>query len=406
MVQGEREQIAPQAAVPRVAGPTRFPCLDGMRAIAALSVFAFHFLGRGDPSWMHGTTRIWVSRLGLQGVGIFFVISGFLLYRPFVAAAFRGTQHLSVGSFWRRRFVRILPAYWIALTAYFYIFKMFAIHGFANVVTYYGLLQNYRAGYAMYGLGVAWTLGIELGFYLILPGIDWIARRAAGRAPDRDRILRTQLMVAAALATVGLTVKVLSLWVLTGFTAKTGSWFPIRALGWSVLGYLDWFAVGIALAIASVWFAQEKPMGRVAAGLVGLPGACWLVALILFAAETHVGAGAGNQFVLSALVVLTAAMLLLPAVFGPQDRGAIRSVLRGRAMSFLGRISYGIYLWHFIFVVLSLRWIASGALPDVFILRLATVGGLTLATAIASFYLVERPLMTWSHRRHAPVRAG
>jgi peptidoglycan/LPS O-acetylase OafA/YrhL len=283
---------------------------------------------------------------------------------------------------------------------------MFAIHGFANVVTYYGLLQNYRAGYAMYGLGVAWTLGIELGFYLILPGIDWIARRAAGRAPDRDRILRTQLMVAAALATVGLTVKVLSLWVLTGFTAKTGSWFPIRALGWSVLGYLDWFAVGIALAIASVWFAQEKPMGRVAAGLVGLPGACWLVALILFAAETHVGAGAGNQFVLSALVVLTAAMLLLPAVFGPQDRGAIRSVLRGRAMSFLGRISYGIYLWHFIFVVLSLRWIASGALPDVFILRLATVGGLTLAAAIASFYLVERPLMAWSHRRHAPVRAG
>ena len=398
----EREAVGTVAGVEAAAAPERFPCFDGLRALAASSVFAFHFLGRGDPTWLNGATRIWVGRLGLQGVAIFFVISGFLLYRPFVQSAFRGGSDPSAPQFWRRRFTRIMPAYWIALTVYAYGFGMFKIHGFANFVTYYALLQNYRGGLAMYGLGIAWTLAIEIGFYLAVPLISRIARLAGGEDPEPGRVLRAQLSVVTSLAAAGLLIRGLGLYGHLGATPLRGSWFPVQAVAYTLFGYLDWFAVGMVLAVAYGRLANAQPAPRWTDRLFRHPGTFWTVALLSYGVQTRLGAGPGNQYALTLLVELTAVMLVLPAVLGPQDRGLVRSLLRSRPLSYLGRISYGVYLWHFIIILLSLRWIASGSLPDVFVLRIATVGLLTVAVATASFYLVERPIISWSQHRKPP----
>jgi peptidoglycan/LPS O-acetylase OafA/YrhL len=380
-----------------------FPCFDGLRAVAALSVFMFHFVGLAHPPWLHGYVEALVARLGGQGVGFFFVISGFLLYRPFVDAAFRGAPSPALGPFWLRRFVRIFPAYWIALTAFVYFFGFFSIHGLANFVTYYGLLQNYRAGYALFGLGIAWTLVIEVSFYLALPLINQIARAAAGKRAPADTVYRVQIGLLVALGAIGLAVRALNIWVLK--TTRPGAWFPLHASGYSLLAYLDWFAIGMAFAVLSVSSSNGRRPPRVVTQLARHPWTSWVIAVGVFALQARLfetlPTSRPNRlvlFFLPSLIGITALFIVLPAVFGDQDQSLIRRFLRTKPMVYLGVISYGIYLWHFIFVTQSGLWVANGTLPDVFVLRFVVVFTLTIAVASASYYVIERPLISWSHR--------
>ncbi|MBJ7382145.1 MAG: acyltransferase, partial [Acidimicrobiia bacterium] len=97
--------------------PLEFPCLDGVRALAALLVLINHssaFASGFDSGWSPEPVRIVTGLFGRIGVATFFVISGFLLYRPFVLAHLSGVDGGSAGRFWVRRFARILPGYWIA----------------------------------------------------------------------------------------------------------------------------------------------------------------------------------------------------------------------------------------------------------------------------------------------------
>jgi peptidoglycan/LPS O-acetylase OafA/YrhL len=103
---------------PPVATPRHFECFDGLRAIAAVSVLLLH------TAWTSGFTSrsslgIYTSRLEI-GVSVFFLISGFLLYRPFAVSHFVGRDQPDAGRFWVRRLLRIVPAYWLALTVLAY----------------------------------------------------------------------------------------------------------------------------------------------------------------------------------------------------------------------------------------------------------------------------------------------
>src|SRR3954452_12960796 len=92
-----------------------FPLVDGLRAVAALLVIVHH---AGIYAVLGGTDSVlrpYVARLDV-GVAIFFLISGFLLYRPFVRARFRSIGAPRPLAYGWRRFLRIVPAYWVALT--------------------------------------------------------------------------------------------------------------------------------------------------------------------------------------------------------------------------------------------------------------------------------------------------
>jgi peptidoglycan/LPS O-acetylase OafA/YrhL len=388
----------------------RFPCFDGLRAIAALSVFAYHFLTISHPPWLRGSSEALVSRLGQQGVGVFFVISGFLLYRPFVDAALRGIPSPHPGRFWLRRFVRIFPAYWIALTAFVTFFGLFAIHGFANIVTYYGLLQNYRGGYALSGLGVAWTLVIEVSFYIALPFIDRIGRALTGSAASIQRVFRAQTGLIATLAAIGFSVRALNIWVVK--TAAPGAWFPLHASGYSLFAYLDWFAIGMAFALISAASARTGRHPKSIAAASRHTATCWLIAGGGLALQARVmgptlvmtGLNPFVKFLVPGLVGITAGFFVLPAAFGNQDEGAARRFLRMKPVVYLGGISYGIYLWHWIIIRQSSRWISNSTLTAL-MFRFVVVFSLTVAIASASFYVVEKPLIGWSHgpaRRKSP----
>jgi peptidoglycan/LPS O-acetylase OafA/YrhL len=365
-----------------------------------LSVFTFHAVTLSHAPWLQGSVKAFVGQLGGQGVCIFFVISGFLLYQPFVDAAFRCTPGPLVGPFWLRRFVRIFPAYWVAFTAYVYFFGFFSIHGFANFVTYYGLLQNYRGGYALSGLGIAWTLVIEVSFYLALPLLNQIARAAAGHRPSAERVHRVQMALIASLCAIGPAVRALNIWVVD--IPRRGTWFPLHASAYSLLASLDFFGIGMAFAVLAVspWTGRMLP--RVVNGLGRHAFACWVVAIAVFAVQARlietVGPTRLVNFVVPSLAGVTALFLVLPAVFGDQDHSAVRGFLRSKSMVYLGGISYGIYLWHFMIVQQAGLWVANGTLPDVFIVRVVVEFTITVAVASASYYILERPLIAWSHR--------
>jgi peptidoglycan/LPS O-acetylase OafA/YrhL len=327
------------------------------------------------------------------GVAVFFVISGVVLYLPY-ARAIRDRKPMTE---WRtyawRRAARILPAYWIALTA-------FAVLDFASGVRgpyfmrYYSLSEIYSSDTVFGGLPVAWSLCVEVTFYALLPLLArWMARvacRAGRSAVTHDAARRGQLGLIALVGFGSIALRAALAGSLTGPVTDD----PL-VLTTGLPGFLDWFAIGMMLAvIASEWEAGRSP-GRAITALAQRPGACLLLALAAFAAGfpaqhgdlflpwygllTHVALGVG-----SGLLVLAAIGL------GRRRRATTGSRrLGGSFLGWLGTISYGIYLWHPVLVQVANNH-RERTLAGAGLLWLAVLGG-AIVLGAASWYLVERP---------------
>src|SRR5215218_3161084 len=127
------------AARPEGARPQHYPCFDGLRAIAALTIVVTHVYAATVASVPKPLEQFF-ARFDI-GVAIFFVISGFLLYRPFAAAHLDGRPGPAVAPFLRRRFVRIFPAYWVVL-----VIALLTVdhgHGLWTILSFFGLLHIY-----------------------------------------------------------------------------------------------------------------------------------------------------------------------------------------------------------------------------------------------------------------------
>ncbi|HEV3226977.1 MAG TPA: acyltransferase [Acidimicrobiales bacterium] len=375
----------------------RFPCFDGLRAIAAGAVVVLHV------SLISGFTFRDSNRFGQYfargeaGVYLFFLISGYLLYRPFVAARFDERPGPGVRGYARRRALRILPAYWLALTVLVVVFDTRRRHDIGSVrdlVVYYGFLQIYFRSTVVGGLQQAWSLCTEVTFYVFLP--IWAVLMRRRRADARPGwILCTELVGLAALFVVG----VASRWmVVRGFPDANVpvdyrlDWLPMNA---------DLFALGMGVAVLREWnLRRVRP--TVALEAVGRhPGLCWIAAAVAYwavstQASLPLGPGANSpaQWMARQFLYAAAALfLLLPAVFGPQDRGFIRRLLRSRLMIAGGLISYGVYLWHegVLDIWMHGRDIQPFLADFLPLLVVAVVGSIALATA--SYFAVERPAL-------------
>ena len=226
-----------------------FPCFDGYRALAAGAVLLLHVGVASGFAFRHSDLGQYVFRLDV-GVAVFFLISGFLLYRPFVAAHLAdGGPGPRPGDYFRGRFLRIFPAYWVALTAVvlFQHGPMHRIHDLGDFLSYYLLLQQYTVAHHFGGIQQAWTLSVEISFYVFLPLWALAIRALARRASNR---LAVELGGLAVLYVTGL--------VWRGLFAHFD---PSHAnLGLHVLpAFFDEFALGMALAVVSVWAVAAGP---------------------------------------------------------------------------------------------------------------------------------------------------
>jgi peptidoglycan/LPS O-acetylase OafA/YrhL len=381
----------------------RFLLFDSLRAIAALCVFCAHLpwvyrLASGDPA------RSYLQEL-TAGVAVFFLISGFLLYRPFARARYSEQEAPELLPYAARRALRIFPAYWAALLGAVILVgatgeavtatRVFTVHG---VFAYFPLLQVYDSSTLLGGISAAWTLSVELSFYALLPLWALLLRRVPFRSAGG--FVRTELIGLGVLFAIGLA------W--TGVAASQGP-PPTAALvdvtlvkPWLYVlpAYLDQFALGMGLAVLSVALAERAKEPAFVRTLDRAPWLSWLAAGLAFVLLGNVvdwiPGHTGEVIAVHELQGLFALGLLLPAVFGNPKRGAVRRALGSRVLLWTGLVSYGIYLWH----VAIMRNLADAGLLDSLGNAAFTIVALTLTllAAAASFYWLERPALRLGRR--------
>jgi peptidoglycan/LPS O-acetylase OafA/YrhL len=366
----------------------RFPLVDSLRAIAALSVLAFHAAFFAGMYTSDSPLRPYVAQ-PLAGVTLFFVVSGFLLYRPFVAARLAGDPPPSTGAYAWRRFLRIVPAYWVALTVVaLWLSLATVVKPLWHVPLFYGFGQIYTPETGVSGIGQAWTLCVEVTFYAFLPLWALAARRLSAR---------TELAALGALWLVSLGWKLIATRHVDAH--DSGVWLmPLP-------NFLDQFAVGMALALISARGLPERAERTLARAWPW-----WLLAAVAYWAlctriglhgllKEHVGRG---EFLLRhELGTLCAAALLVPAIFSFGRRDLARRLLAWRPLLYLGLVSYGIYLWHLAVVNRIARGIAHWMTDTVglgvearFLTLFVLAGAAATAIATASYYIVERPALS------------
>ncbi len=387
-------ETVPPAFTPPPGSP-RFPLIDGLRAIAALAIVATHTAALSGFNEAN-PVGAWTARMD-SGVAIFFVLSGFLLYRPWVGARLEGRPGPRPLTYLKRRALRILPAYWVALTILGLVVSAQVPLVFSDKWwVYYGLLQSWSSTTILGGIGVAWSLSVELAFYVLLPVLAFLSGRwLQGRRPERQ--VRAELWALALSALAALVVRTAV--IASRETTVYGNTLP---------GMWAWFAGGMALAILSAAYGQTPVAGRprLVRSATELPLLWWGVA---FTALTITAWGLAlprnlltpyTTFNLQAehlLYGVMAVALVTPAVFADGRRSAVARVLSWRLVGWLGLVSYGIFLFHLPLAVQLIR--VSDAFPGGYLGYAAAAVGAATACAALSYYLVEKPFLRLKGRR-------
>ncbi|HWV87762.1 MAG TPA: acyltransferase [Capillimicrobium sp.] len=355
----------------------RFPLVDAIRALAAFSIAFFHTYSAG-PDATTDIGRV-IERLAANlgvGVPIFFVISGFVLYRQWVAARAAGRRSPLVRAYAWRRVLRIVPAFWVAMLVAVVAFDLWDELFSSIGVAAFLFAQVYRADHVGI-IGVAWSLDIEAVWYVVLPllaaGAGWWAARHRG-----DEWTPVLALLGVGLVLLG------ALYV----GDLPNSWAYLMPF------WLAHFAAGMALAVISV--RNWEPARRAASHGV---------LCVAFAAATYGVIAVSDYLVIldvphpawltpfldSALGIVVAVALMLPAIFDDGPRSRLKALVGSRPIIYLGLISYGIFLYHG-----TAFHLASRAGVDVYgFVPGALVGfALTIAFAAASWHLIEKPAMS------------
>jgi len=373
-------------------GHARIPLADGLRAIAATSILAFHAASHTgadrDGVWGNLTAMLAV------GVPVFFLISGFLLYRPFVAADVLGASEIRTWPYLWRRALRIIPLYWFALTVIFLATASGTDRpgGFFSGEPwwiFYGFLQVYDPGAYGGGLQQAWTLCIEVTFYLALP----LYAIVLAKQRKRGRGLRFELLLLAGLAVLSLVIREI-------LAASPDTAHLVRTLP----AYFYLFAIGMALALLSVR-AQQNPTSRVLQWVSHRSGYAWLVAGTLYLLTAFVILDTGSTLALYVMFGVVAFFVMIPAVFDDSHQGPVRCFLANPFVMWVGLISYGVYLWH-PQVISALENAGLAKAGAGFLWQTPFIFAATLVLSGAVYYAIERPFLRLKKRVPVKRRAN
>jgi peptidoglycan/LPS O-acetylase OafA/YrhL len=360
-----------------------------LRGAAALWVFAFHiWLALGGLAVRFGLPFDFsfglrsLFRAGYQGVDLFFVLSGFVIAWPFVAAREIRLDRYQVADFYQRRLLRIAPIYYVTIAVATVLMSAGLLRGTVDgwsIAAHLAFAQNFVPEWVASIRGVYWTLPTEMHFYLLFPLLL--------RFVDVDRPLRLAfLMIAAAIA---------YRWLLVWLGTRHGVWLTWTAA--YLPGRIDQFGCGIAAACV---VATARPEGKtVRASTVVLAGLLAVACLMLIGrnATTQLDfwfiagpsiAGAGIAFFIAALGIYSNAR---------PDASPARGSRTARLFHLLGDASLSIYLWHTFFIDLALLATLRFALDNTakVALVIATVP-VAILTSVVTYRLIEAPMIALS----------
>lgn len=345
------------------------PALDGLRGLSVLAVLALH----GSYGHVSG---------GFLGVDVFFAISGFIITRNIAAECARSGS-VSLRDFYVRRAARLLPALVLAIFLAAILWRRVSsadpVGAILASLFYYA---NWRAAvlgpHAMGPLSHTWSLSVEEQYYLVWPllmGALWPVVFSRRRR-----------------ALCGLAAAVLLAACLRWYWFSSAS---VLGTYWASTSRVDQLLIGAALTFwlggpSGVGVLRSVPL-RVAAGV----GAAILLSMILLLRPDDPFLYQGGF----SLVALIAVLIIGVTIANPGRM--LSRVLASSILVRLGRISYGIYLFHFpIFLALESLRVSHSRVNFVAVLGLRVIA--SIAVALASFKLVESPALRiarrWVHR--------
>lgn len=376
--------VAQAAGAAPATGDRRWLELDGLRALAVSLVFVYH-LALVTAAVVPSGAMPHLLQLN-AGVQLFFVLSGFLIYSPFVRAHLRSGPPPRVGGYALRRILRIYPAYLVAL-AVLWALGWIVFRADASVPAHVTLTQSYREPFSLVNSGIepAWTLCVEVSFYAFVPVWAGLVRLAGrGRYELGVEVAGVATLMAAGVAarwaelegTLPLLLRVLA----PNLTALGG---------------------GMALAILATVRTDHPRLDRWV-GRIPPPIVWWTlaVAVLLYTPgrPQAIDASTASRLIASLSHVAFGLLVAAPVMTGAATRTRIGRALRSRPLVWTGVVSYGIYLWHYDLV--SHLWTDQFAATPMRA-ALATVGVVVVAgiVATASYHLVEGPALRLAHRR-------
>ncbi|PRY01593.1 acyltransferase family protein [Allonocardiopsis opalescens] len=404
------------AGLPQIRG--HHPALDGVRAVAALLVLVFHVAVETGAALAPGFWGGVLAR-GEIGVPLFFALSGLLLYRPWARAALAaGPGPHTAGYLWRRA-LRVLPAYWLVVAAAMLLWSREWLDDPLTWLTLLTLTFTYDLdpwwyGLGPQGLGQMWSLAVEASYYLLLPliaaALTWYAARGGASVAARGRRLLTGLGV---LSAVSLAAVAVQFFAFAEPLTEMYAWLP-RTL---VL-----FAVGMLLAVLSEWAWLERgaadgadgPVRRFCRTIGATAGICWLIALGAYligatplTGPRFVGVDSFWTGVFETVTSTAVAFFFVaPLALGAPGRGWAWRLLAHPVMRYLGRISYGVFLWQFVVLYGWRAFTGDEPFTGSLLFDLVPVAAGTIVLAHLTYRWVEEPLRRRYAHRGPGARRG
>ena len=364
--------------------PNYIASLTGLRGIAAILVFLHHYDALNPGIRLDLVVPVIGSMLqfplgfGFTGVDVFFVLSGFLLGLPFARSALAGGPKIALGNYFKRRALRVFPAYYAQLvillifTTWFVTWKPQTITTlFAHLVMFFNIGPQPVTPI----VGLWWTLPVEMSYYLLLPLL---------RPLMRPRLWLITLLIGISLSIV------YRIWAATHFGALSPHHVVLAAS--QIPGTISEFLLGTSAAILVVKRnLSQKP--RPPAWLLDLVfiGSAVLVynwfIQVVFPNNVAFWLGHWSMIVNPLVVGLIFSSMVLSLYWGSRIGTWL---LANRVVYFLGMISYSLYLWHFV-VMQQLQLVAGDmyfAWPPIIRFLVSFIAVLCVSTA--SYFLVEK----------------
>jgi peptidoglycan/LPS O-acetylase OafA/YrhL len=374
--------VAPRTSTVEVA--PQFPVLDTLRAVGALAVLTTHTSFQTGEYLGNRVGGTLLARLDV-GVAIFFVLSGFLLSRPYLARRVLDLPAPALVTYYEKRVLRIFPVYVVAVVVALLFVPGNEGSGVLDWLSSLFLLDSFVSKSLPYGLTHMWSLAVEVCFYLVLPALMLlvVGRRLSGRRVGP---------VLVAMTVTSVVWHALAPRIDDHVAGSPGLWLP---------AYLTWFAMGIGLALVHVQHqqGQHSTIGRLVVALGRQPGVCWSLAagLMLVAATPLAGPTlleaptVAESITKHLLYALIGTLLVLSGVFAVP--GAYRSVMGWGPLRHLGHISYSIFCIHLALLAAAFELTGTEVFTGHGLRIWATTLVLSLVAAEILYRVVEMPAL-------------
>jgi peptidoglycan/LPS O-acetylase OafA/YrhL len=358
------DATAARGGLEQVSGPDRVAALTGIRAVAAILVVGTH-AAYTTGKYVHGYFGLVCSRMEI-GVPIFFVLSGFLLFRPWVKSLAADAPAPSVRRYAWHRVRRIMPAYVVTVLLAYLVYQ-FRTAGPNPGHTWIGLFRNltltqiyttnYLGSFLHQGLTQMWSLAVEAAFYVVLPPLAYLLLVVVCRRRWRPALLLSTLAALALITPAWLIL----VHITTSVPNGARVWLPT---------YLVWFLAGMGVAVL-------QQMGVRCYAFAALPLAAisyFIVSTPIAGAPTTSPQGLVQALVKAGFYAAIAALMVAPLALG--DHGWYARLLATRPMVWLGEISYEIFLIHLVTMEIAMvevvRYPAyTGSMLNLFVATLA-----------------------------------